>query len=390
VKIAFLTSCLEPGRDGVGDYTRRLAAECIRQGHPSVILALNDPHISREVYELQEMANQSISALRLPSVIPWKDRVVIARKWLKDFKPEWASLQFVTFGFHPKGLCVGLGRRLADINSIAPWHVMFHELWLGLGKHSSVKHRLWGVLQRSIVRDLISRLKPQMVHTQAEPYRMALERTGVKTSTLPLFGNIPLVKGDGWDSLLEPLLANGTKKTQARASLYLAGIFGVVHPEWNAEQNIDILLPLVQRSLKRLVLVFLGKNNLTFRMSEQLKSKLKGRAEIIMTGERTNKEISQILQSLDIGLSTSPRELIEKSGSVAAMLEYGLSVLVTRDDWHLRGTDAPVRVPSPRLLTPKQFSSLETLPSRYSQAGEGSNVKLVAERMLEAIFLHSV
>lgn len=34
MRLAFICVSLEPGRDGVGDYTRSLAAECIRQGRP--------------------------------------------------------------------------------------------------------------------------------------------------------------------------------------------------------------------------------------------------------------------------------------------------------------------------------------------------------------------
>ena len=42
MKLLFLCSSLEPGRDGVGDYTRRLAGECLRQGHEVRLLSLND------------------------------------------------------------------------------------------------------------------------------------------------------------------------------------------------------------------------------------------------------------------------------------------------------------------------------------------------------------
>ena len=32
MKIVFICGCLEPGKDGVGDYTRRLSAELIDHG----------------------------------------------------------------------------------------------------------------------------------------------------------------------------------------------------------------------------------------------------------------------------------------------------------------------------------------------------------------------
>src|ERR1019366_978591 len=115
MKIAFLCSCLEPGRDGVGDYARRLAGELIRQGHSCVAVALNDPHIHKTMFEQQEIEGNSISTLRLSGVAPWSKRTVEARNWLDGFNPDWISLQYVPFGFHPKGLCFGLGKSLATM-----------------------------------------------------------------------------------------------------------------------------------------------------------------------------------------------------------------------------------------------------------------------------------
>jgi hypothetical protein len=47
-------------------------------------------------------------------------------------------------------------------------------------------------------------------------------------------------------------------------------------------------------------------------------------------GELPTVLISSYLQSADFGIATSPLSLIQKSGSVAAMLEHGLPVVVSR------------------------------------------------------------
>jgi hypothetical protein len=308
---------------------------------------------------------------------------------LGAFNPDWVSLQFVTFGFHPKGLCFGLGKRLALLNTNAPWHIMLHELWLGLGEKAPVKHRFWGALQRLIILDLMRRLRPQIIHTQAESYRIVLNRENIEASILPLFSNIPNISGDGWGTLLEPLVTKASGKRQDRTGLYLAGILGRVAPEWNAEQTVATLLPLVQRFHKRLVLVFCGRNNLTAEAFDKLKHACRNRAEVVIAGERTIPEISRILQAVDIGVATTPRQIIQKSGSVAAMLEHGLEVLVTRDDWRLRGRDSPAEEKSVRLLSPKEFDLLKTLPARsLPQAGE-SRLKQVSDQMLAAMYLRS-
>ncbi len=50
MRLAFVTGRLEPGSDGVGDYTRTLAVECARRGHAVCLLSLdeNDPKTGGE------------------------------------------------------------------------------------------------------------------------------------------------------------------------------------------------------------------------------------------------------------------------------------------------------------------------------------------------------
>jgi len=385
MRLAFICSSLAPGRDGVGDYTRRLAAEFVRQGFPTVGVALNDPHVTEPRLESQEIEGASVTAMRLPVGIPWNDRMAVARKWLSDFNPDWMSLQLVPFGFHPKGLCFELGRRLASLKPKTGWHLMVHELWLGLGEDSSVKHRLWGTLQRRVVLDLVERLHPAVVHTQAEPHRIVLGRERINVSILPLHGNIPHIGQSGWDDLLKPLLTLETGKTQNRHTLYLAGILGRVHPEWNAEETVRTLLPQVKRFQKRLVLIFHGNSGLASVEFDQLRLSLRGRADLLVLGERPASEISRVLQSLDLGLATSPRRIIQKSGSVAAMVEHGLQVLVTRDDWRLRGSDWIPDSAAAHLLTPAEFAALKELPTRATKVVGASGVKQVATSMIAAL-----
>jgi hypothetical protein len=382
VKIAFITSSLEPGRDGVGDYTRRLAAECNRQGHPSIVMSLNDPQVSQPAFGMQESEGTSVSVLRLPAVLPWDVRVAKARDWMNSFGPDWTSLQFVPFGFHPQGFCFGLGKRLAEISLKRKWHVMFHELWLGLGIGASAKYQVWGIMQRMTVRNMLRHLKPVVHHTQTEPFQKVLAREGIQASILPLFSNIPCANGDAWKDILEPLTTQAMGKLHDRDALYLAGVFGAVHPEWNAETAVDALLPLVHRFQKRLALVFLGKNNLPSAALADLKLRLQNRAVVIAAGEQTSVEISRLLQTLDLGLATTPLQLIQKSSTVAAMLEHGLHVLVTRDDWHLDRTDAALEEPVPQLLTLEQMALLNALPVRQGESPAKIRIGSVVAKML--------
>lgn len=384
-RVGFICSSLAPGRDGVGDYTRRLAAELVRRGWATVAVALNDPQVSERREESQEMEGAAVPVLRLPAGVSWRERMGVARKRLAEFEADWLSLQLVPFGFHPKGLCFELGRRLASLKPRIGWHLMVHELWLGLGEHSPVKHRLWGALQRRIVLDVIRRLRPKIIHTQAEPYRIALKREKIDASILPLHGNIPPVGPDGWGDLLAPVLKAEIGEIPDRRDLYLAGVLGRVHPEWNAADTVGTLLPQVERFNKRLVLVFHGQSGVAPETFGRLRQDLHGRADLLVLGERPDGEISRILHALDLGLATSPRRIIQKSGSVAAMVEHGLPILVTRDDWRLRGSDWLPNTAEGDLLTPAEFAGLQFLPTRAARASGGKGVKPVADSLMAAL-----
>jgi hypothetical protein len=70
-----------------------------------------------------------------------------------------------------------------------------------------------------------------------------------------------------------------------------------------------------------------GDQELRHRVGEECKHHGWGFLE---KGELPTDLISSCLQSADFGVATSPLSLIGKSGSVAAMLEHGLPVVVSR------------------------------------------------------------
>src|SRR3954463_2329541 len=139
MKIVFLCGCLEPGRDGVGDYSRRLGIELICQGHDVSLVALCDHNVLHETNELQELKGTTISVLRIPNHVQDRSRFLMAKTFI-DFKnPEWISLQYVPFAFQIKGLPFDLAGKLKILGEGRKWHIMFHELWVGPEKASFLK-----------------------------------------------------------------------------------------------------------------------------------------------------------------------------------------------------------------------------------------------------------
>jgi hypothetical protein len=110
LRIAFLCGSLEPGFDGVGDYTRRLAGELTKQGHSTVIIALHDKTVPDKLEEKQTVDNIELPVLRIPAHYSSKKRFRSAGEWIRTFNPDWLSLQYVPYSFQNKGLPFGLRR----------------------------------------------------------------------------------------------------------------------------------------------------------------------------------------------------------------------------------------------------------------------------------------
>jgi len=145
MKIAFLCTSAAPGRDGVGDYTRRLAHACADQGHECRLLALNDRqavHSSTEMFAGQGMMTT------WPATQPWSVRSGSICAALEQFAPDWISWQMVSYGYHAKGI---LGPEIIDLaQKLRGWrsHVMLHEIWIGVARGDSWWSRYIGWRQR--------------------------------------------------------------------------------------------------------------------------------------------------------------------------------------------------------------------------------------------------
>jgi glycosyltransferase involved in cell wall biosynthesis len=337
MRIVFICSCLEPGKDGVGDYTRRLAGELIRQGHQAAVVALNDGYVSAPRIEAQEAEGVSIQALRLPRNARWGERIERARSWVDAHAPDWVSLQFVCFGFHPKGLPFGLGRRLRAVAESIPWHIMFHELWVGDGDGVGWKKRFWGRAQRWIIGDLVKRLRPARVHSHTATYIHMLSHLGVKAGYLPLFGSIPEASDIDRHSAFQVLAEHGHEH---REGAIIGGVFGAIHPEWDPDRVLASLQKYANTKNRRLVLVAFGRHGPAGeRCLANIRARWSGQFELVELGALDDRVISGLLSMVHLGLATSPWALIGKSATAAAFLDFGVPVIVTRDDAPSAGDD---------------------------------------------------
>lgn len=328
MKIVFLCGCLEPGRDGVGDYTKRLATELINQGHNATVISLNDTFI-REVFEGYEQSNIDLLLLRIPSNLSNRRKTQLVKEWIKKYDPDWISLQFVIYAYHAKGLPFKMNKFLADVGEERRrWHIMFHEIWIGFSRISSFKHKTIGWFQKLIIASLVKTLKPRIVTTSNILYRLILKSNGIASEILPLFSNIDISPRNEYITSL--IMTNlGIQFEDELSGWKLTGIFGNLYPDTNLKDILDEQLVLTNKQNLRLAFVSFG------RISDQGMSKLRrldslyaGKIKFIYLNEQSPENVSGVMQMLQMGISCTPAQFIGKSGVFAVMKLHGLDVVI--------------------------------------------------------------
>ena len=314
MKIVFICSSLEPGKDGVGDYTRLLAAELIRQGHPAAIIALHDKFVKDEatVSGEQLQGDISVPVLRLSSEAIWKKKTALANQWINTWHPHVLSLQYVPYGFHRKGLPLFLARHLSSLGKNRKWHIMFHELWID--KPAKWSEHVILFLQKQLVICLVSKLQPGALNVSLAFNKQRLKQINIESQILPLFGNIPYYSPINMtDSVRESekLLYFGSAPRGAYLDLVIAGIEDFCE---TAGQTLEVILVTGESGFKQ---TFVAK----------LKDVLQNyNGTIRDCGFVATEQLSGILSQCTAGISRSEPYLLGKSGSAIAMLEHGLPV----------------------------------------------------------------
>jgi len=297
---------------------------------------------------------------------------------------DWIGLHFVSYGWARHGIlrrhdieqlrAACAGRRVA---------LYLHELWIGAAAGEPLKHRLIGALQRRALLRLVAALRPAVVLTSNPVYQALLARDGITSSVIPLPGNLPA--------------PSDADRREARAWLAahdlggpnppdLAAVFGTIHPEWDAAGAVAGWLAHLARAGRSGAVLTLGRHGPSGRPRlDALREKIPG-LRLVSAGELPAALLAGLLAECAFGLATSPWALIGKSGTAAAFLDAGLPVLVTRDDWRLRGhTPTPPPVPHPRLWKGSEPSSLDWSAFLASRTTPAPSLPAVADTWLRLI-----
>ncbi|WP_347049773.1 glycosyltransferase [Flavobacterium olei] len=311
--ILFICGSAEIGNDGVGDYTRRLSGKLIKEGHKARILALCDETIYY-TSESQVVENTTVMVHRIPADTNMKQRLLWLQAVVKDFEPDLISLQYVPYSFNPKGLPFWLPSYLKKIRGNHKWHVMFHELWLGIDTESSLKHKCIGQLQQLIAKKIIQNTKTHFVNTQNKLYQHFLRSHNINAEILPICGNIPLT----------------ALKKESREFVQFV-LFGTIHNGAPFEDFIEDLMINSSQFIKPIKFVFIGKNGTELTNYTAVLDFYNIRYEVL--GIQPEEVISEVLRNSDFGISTTPYFQSEKSGVYAAYKEHQINSICVSRNW---------------------------------------------------------
>lgn len=275
-----------------------------------------------------KLEEQGISVY--PVVLKWTKKGLgdVFDQLIPD-KFDIVSVQFVPYSFNVKGLPFTLAQGLKNTFVNTPFHINFHELWLGMEIKASVKSRYIGLLQKRIIHNLLKELQPKVITTNTLLYQYQLRKMGFDSYVLPLYSNITKFNFSDEKSFCGKLTFV---------------FFGSLHGGAPAEDFISELLSVINTIGKvrsELQFVFVG-NNGSY-ISEWLAILKSYKISYRVTGKISEQLVSKYLASADYGITTTPFLLTEKSGTVAAMLQHGLKIICVAKDWQVNGFDSTAR-----------------------------------------------
>ena len=228
---------------------------------------------------------------------------------------KYYSLQFAPFSWAKKGISGKKLLQLARALEAKKLHINFHEIWVGDYHNAKLNEKILGWFQKREILEFLKIAKPFWVTSSNSATLARLRNAGVKAEYLYLFGNIPY-------SLSEQ------SKTSNEITV---GFFGTLYEKF----PFDILaksLNEISKSLDKTIhIIIMGRQREGEGLKEIYRISQKYCFSISQPGEQQSKVISKEFQNCDLGVSTTPYDILGKSGSTAAMLEHGLPVLAYDD-----------------------------------------------------------
>jgi hypothetical protein len=282
LKICFITGQKESKQCGITDYVEFLAQELEKLGHQ-----IHQSFIKERGEDLTDLPNADLY-----------------------------SIQFAPYFYANNGMPIKILNLLARKLQNKKIHINFHEIWVGAYPRANLKERGVGWLQKKIILGFIDMCKPVWITSSNAAAIDRLKQLGIPARFLYMFGNIPY-----------SAISQATNTVQ---TLKIA-FFGTPYIDFPYDKLGKFFSTLSDTSEKKLKITVIGRHREDSGTDQVLSLCKKNDFLIQKTGELSSVLISEQLQKCSLGVSTTPYDVIGKSGATAAMLEHGLPVLAYDD-----------------------------------------------------------
>ncbi|MDC0156944.1 hypothetical protein OAK38_04205 [Verrucomicrobia bacterium] len=288
MRIAFVLGPYKPGACGVSDYTRLLSEKLEGKGHSCQRISID-----------RDLGSTFSS---LTDNVPEADLI---------------SLQFAPYAFSHNGLSGSALLKFGQAVRNRNLQVMFHEIWIGAYPRATWLERWQGRRQKREILQFLEHAEPQTIYATNCAALDRLKQEGVDARHLYLFGNVPLA----------PL---GDNRLPEDNELTVA-FFGTLYDSFPYPLLSEQLLKISKTHKRTVRLLIMGRHREQGGLKALQDEAEKHDFQLETTGELNPERLSLHLQESALGVSTTPFDIMGKSGATAAMLEHGLTVLVYDD-----------------------------------------------------------
>ena len=299
MKICLILGAYNPGQCGISDYVELLSEEFKKEGHAVKILSVD---LKQKKYSFGR---------NLPSA-------------------DLYSIQFAPYNFSEKGLLEKKLFNLACLLCSQKTHLNFHEIWIGAYPRAPFWERFTGWKQKRKIIQFVNHLKPDLITCSNSASLDRLILSGIKAHYLYLFGNITFAQNS----------------KELNENFLKIALFGTPYKKFPYEllgQKLEEISEVTNSSIH---IRILGRQRDDDGLNQLKHISQKYNFKLVEYGELSFESLSKELQKCNIGISTTPFDIIGKSGATTAMLEHGLPI-ITYDD---------ADTPTEKLFIFKKFS----------------------------------
>ena len=282
MKICFITGQKESKQCGITDYVELLAKELEKFGHEI------------ERYFIHK-------GCRALTDLP---------------KADLYSFQFAPYAYAKNGMPKTILNFLAKELCSKRVHLNFHEIWVGAYPRANWKEKGIGWLQKKLILGFINKCKPVWITSSNAAALDRLKQAGVPAMFLYLFGNIPY---------------SANSKATTKGHMLKVAFFGTPYADFPYDKLGNFFSTLSKKSGKKLEIILIGRQREDAGSNHLYSLCKENKFFVERTGELSTDLISEKLQECALGVSTTPYDVIGKSGATAAMFEHGLPVLAYDD-----------------------------------------------------------